>query len=129
MKYKIFLLLFSSCIFSIYMQGKDGPPGQHGIPGVKGDKVKITVFSQINHKCFNFEKLITQHYCINLSNLSQKHLHDGYTLCFHLKLFFLSFQGPQGEAGQEGAAGLHGEEVYWQEDLIYRFCSLDVTQM
>lgn len=60
-----------------YMQGKDGPLGQYGIPGVKGDKVKITVLCQINHKCFTSKKLMTQHYCVNLSNLSPKHLRGG----------------------------------------------------
>lgn len=51
---------------------------------------------------------------------------DGYTCVFHLNLLILplnesTFQGPQGEAGQEGAAGLHGEEVYSIESACQRF--------
>lgn len=52
-EYPCFCTVFA---YSFYMQGKDGPPGQHGIPGVKGDEVKnfaickqmIAVFSHNN---------------------------------------------------------------------------------
>lgn len=37
-EYPCFSTVFA---YSLYMQGSNGPPGQHGIPGVKGDEVKL----------------------------------------------------------------------------------------
>lgn len=41
MNYKISFCFVQSLYNSLYIQGKDGLPGQHGTPGVKGDKVRL----------------------------------------------------------------------------------------